>query len=84
MWAYGQHLRVERIDKRRQTQDSCIIASFRQQSRASTRETNLIDDELGYVGTIVGIYEVDYRVCKRVIYVGKYTKCLAYIISSLL
>lgn len=67
MWSYGQHLRVNRIDRNRRTQDSCIISSFRQQSRASARDTHLIEEELGYVGTIAGIYELGYRVCKRVI-----------------
>ena len=62
MWSYGQHLRVNRIDRNRQTQDSCIISSFRQQSHA-----NLIEEELGYVGTIAGIYELGYHVCKRII-----------------
>ena len=52
----------------RQTQDSCIISSFRQQSRASARDTHLIEAELGYVGIIVGIYELVYRVCKKVVY----------------
>ncbi|MCO5550033.1 hypothetical protein L7F22_003510 [Adiantum nelumboides] len=39
----------------------------RQQSRASARDTYLIEEELGYVGTIAGIYELDYRVYKRVV-----------------
>ena len=68
MWSYGQHLRVNRIDMERQTQDSCIISSFRQQLRASARDTHLIEAELGYVGIIVGIYELGYRVCKKVVY----------------
>ena len=56
----------------RQTQDSCIISSFRQQSRAiagaSAGDTHLIKVKLGYVGIIVGIYELGYRVCKKVVY----------------
>ncbi|MCO5548306.1 hypothetical protein L7F22_001763 [Adiantum nelumboides] len=66
MWSYG-HLRVNRIDRKRQTQDLCIISSFKQQSRASTQNTHLIEEELSYVGTIAGIYELGYRICKRVV-----------------
>ena len=51
-----------------QTQDSCIISSFRQQLHASTQDTHLIEAKLGYVGIIVGIYELGYRVCKKVVY----------------
>ena len=67
MWSYGQHLRVNRIDMQRQTQDSCIISSFRQQLCASARDTHLIEAELGYVGIIVGIFELGYCVCKKVV-----------------
>ena len=51
-----------------QTQDSCIISSFRQQSGASAQDTHLIEAELGYVGIIVHIYELGYCVCKKEIY----------------
>ncbi|MCO5572794.1 hypothetical protein L7F22_026553 [Adiantum nelumboides] len=67
MWSYGQHLRVNRIDQKRQTQDSCIISFFKQQSHASARDTHLIEEELRYVGTIAGIYELGYCICKRVV-----------------
>ena len=68
MWSYGQHLQVNRINMERQIQDSCIISSFRKQSRASAQNTHLIEMELGYVGIIVGIYELGYCVCKKVVY----------------
>ncbi|MCO5602957.1 hypothetical protein L7F22_057098, partial [Adiantum nelumboides] len=67
MWSYGQHLRVNRIDRKRQIQDSCIISSFKQQSRVSARDTHLIEEELGYVETIADIYELGYCICKRVV-----------------
>lgn len=66
MWVCGQHLRVKRIDDLRVTQGSCIVASFHQISRASDHDTNLIEDELGYVGDLEGIYEINYRVMKQV------------------
>ncbi|MCO5587311.1 hypothetical protein L7F22_041260 [Adiantum nelumboides] len=43
------------------------LLAFMQQSRASARDTYLIEEELGYVGTIAGIYELGYRVYKRVV-----------------
>ncbi|KAH7283177.1 hypothetical protein KP509_35G065000 [Ceratopteris richardii] len=46
--------------------DSSIVASFKQLSRATSKDTNLIDSELGYVGTIVGIYEISFRTFKQV------------------
>ncbi|MCO5567180.1 hypothetical protein L7F22_020868 [Adiantum nelumboides] len=67
MWAYGQHLRIKAIDVMRLTQDSSVVASFKQLSRASSRDTNLVDSELGYVGTVVGIYEISYWIFKQVI-----------------
>ncbi|MCO5595470.1 hypothetical protein L7F22_049513 [Adiantum nelumboides] len=67
MWSYGQHRRVNRIDRKHQTQDLCIISFFKQQSCASARDTHLIEEKLGYVGTIAGIYELGYRICKRVV-----------------
>ena len=66
MWAYGQHLRVKKIDDHRITQDSCIVASFQQLSRPSARDTNVVDDELGYVGDLEAIYEVNYHIMKQV------------------
>ena len=67
MWSYGQHLPVNRIDMEHHTQESCIISSFRQQPHASAQDTHLIEAELGYVGIIVGIYELSYHVCKKVV-----------------
>ncbi|MCO5612632.1 hypothetical protein L7F22_066901 [Adiantum nelumboides] len=67
MWAYGQHRWIKAIDIMRLTQDSSVVASFKQLSRASSRDTNLVDSEVGYVGTIVGIYEISYRIFKQVI-----------------
>jgi len=63
---HGQHLRVKEIDDHRITQDSCIVVSFQQLSHASARDTNLVDNELGYVGDLEGIYEVNYHIMKQV------------------
>ncbi len=67
MWAYGQHLRIQKLDDLRTTQDSCVVASFEQQSRASSKDFNLIENELGYTGVIQAIYEVNFRIMKQVI-----------------
>ena len=56
------------MDMERQTQDYCTISSFREQSRASACDTHLIEVDLGYVGIIVGIHELGYCVCKKVVY----------------
>ncbi len=66
MWAYGQHLRIQKLDDLHTTQESCVVASFEQQSRASSKDTNMIEDELGYTGVIQAIYEVNFRVFKQV------------------
>lgn len=67
MWAYGQHLRIQKLDDRRVTQDACVVATFEQQSSASAKGQNLVDNELGYTGTIQSIYEVNFRSFKQVI-----------------
>ena len=66
MWAYGKHLQVKKIDDFCITQDSCIVATFQQLLQASARDLNLVDDELGYVGELESIYEVNYRIMKQV------------------
>ena len=66
MWAYGQHLRIQKLDDLRSIEDSCVVASFEQQSRASNKNNNMIEDELGYAGVIQAIYEVNFRVLKQV------------------
>ncbi|MCO5598255.1 hypothetical protein L7F22_052347 [Adiantum nelumboides] len=62
----GCERKIKAIDVMRLTQDSSIVASFKQ-LRASSRDTNLVNSELCYVGTIVGIYEISYRIFKLVI-----------------
>jgi hypothetical protein len=55
MWAYGQHLRIQKLDD---LHTSCEVESFEQQSRASSKDNNMIEDELGYKGVIQAIYEL--------------------------
>lgn len=68
MWAYGNHYRIESIDNRRVTMDSVIVASFKQQSRASVRDANVIGDELTYIGVLEDILGVNYRIFKTIIF----------------
>jgi hypothetical protein len=66
MWAYEQDLDIHKLDDLRNTEDSCVVASFEQQSRASSKDTNMIEDKLGYTGVIQAIYEVNFHVFKQV------------------
>ena len=68
MWAYGQHFRVEHVDKHRATLDCGIMASFNQQSHASARDLNLLDGELDYVGKIQDILEVNLRSFRIIVF----------------
>eukprot|EP00249_Psilotum_nudum_P025168 c29400_g1_i1 orf=346-1032(-) len=68
MWAYGNHYHIEAIDQRRVTMDSVIVASFKQQSRASVRDANVVGDELTYIGILEDILGVNYRVFKTIIF----------------
>ena len=67
MWAYGQHFRVEHIDKHHDTLDCGLMASFNQQSCASARDLNLLDGELDYVGKFQDILEVNLRSFKIIV-----------------
>jgi hypothetical protein len=66
MWAYGRHLRIQKVDDLRTTQDSCVVTSFEQQSHASSKDINMIEDKLGYIGAIQAMYEVNFCVFKQV------------------
>lgn len=68
MWAYGNHYRIEAIDSRRVTMDSVLVASFKQQSRASVRDANVVGDELMYIGILEDILVVHYRVFKTILF----------------
>ena len=68
MWIDGSHFRIEKIDRTRMTQDCGIVASFKQQSRATVTDRNVIGDELMYVGKLQEIIEVDYRCFSTVLF----------------
>lgn len=46
MWAYGQHLRIEKKDKNRITFDYGVMVDLVQASCASTKDTNLIEEKI--------------------------------------
>ena len=62
LWSHGQHFQVEKIDKKRLTFDCGVMASFSQDSRASARDLNLINAELDYIGNIINILKVNFRI----------------------
>ena len=68
MWAYGRHYRVESVDVKRRSFDCGIMVDFKQSSRASSKDKNIIEGNLQYVGKIQEIIELDYRSFKCCIF----------------
>jgi hypothetical protein len=60
MWAYGRYYRVESIDVKRQPFDCGIMVDFKQSSLANSKDKNIIEGNLHYVGKIQEIIELDY------------------------
>ena len=46
MWAYGRHYHVERIDLKRCSFDCGVMVDFKQSSRASSKDKNIIEGNL--------------------------------------
>ena len=55
MWEYWEHLHLQNLNNLRITQDPCVVASFEQQSRTSSKDTNFIKDKLRYTGIVQSI-----------------------------
>jgi hypothetical protein len=55
MWEYGQHYRVESVNVKRQSFDFGIMVDFKQSNRVSSKDKNIIEGNLQYVGKIQGI-----------------------------
>ena len=68
MWAYGRHYNVERIDLKICSFDCGVMVDFKQSSRASSKDKNIIEGNLQYVGKIQEIIELDYRSFKCCIF----------------
>jgi hypothetical protein len=62
LWSHGRHFRVMNIDKKLLTSDCGVMACFSQDSRASARDVNVINADLDYVGNIVNILKVNFRI----------------------
>lgn len=52
MWSYGHHFRTKSTYYREQTRDCGMFVAFDQTSDASSSDTNQIEVQLDYVGTI--------------------------------
>jgi hypothetical protein len=72
MWAYGHHFRTEYVDEGHITRDCGVEVEFNQSSRASHRDENLIEGELGYIGKIQEIMQVDFSLFQCVIFCCKW------------
>lgn len=72
MWAYNQHFRIKKKDSNRMTFDYGVMLDFDQASRASTKDTNLIEGKIQYVGKIQEILQLDFRSFKCVLFKCKW------------
>ena len=68
MRAYGWHYRVEHVDVKRRSFDCGIMVEFKQYSQSSSKDKNIIEENLQYVGKIQEIIELDYRSFKCCIF----------------
>ena len=68
MWAYGQHFRIEKKDNNIKTFDYGVMVDFDQESHASTKDTNLIEGKIEYVGKIQEILQLNFRSFKCVVF----------------
>ena len=68
MWAYGRHYRVESIDVKRRSFDCGIMVDFKQSSQASSKDKNIIEGNVQYVGKIQEMIELNYRSFKCYIF----------------
>jgi hypothetical protein len=69
MWAYGIHYRV---DVKRRSFDCGIMVEFNQSSRSSSKDKNIIEGNIQYVGKIQEIIKLDYRSFKCCIFKCKW------------
>lgn len=60
MWAYGRHYRVDSVDVKREFFDCGIIVDFKQSNQSSSKDKNIVEGNLQYVGKIQEIIELDY------------------------
>ena len=60
MWAYGRHYHVESVDVKIRSSHCGIMVDFKQSSQASSKDKNIIEENLQYVGKIHEIIELDY------------------------
>ena len=58
----GRHFRVQKIDKNCVTSYFGVMAMFTQDSRAISKDLNVINVELDHVGNIINILKVQFRI----------------------
>jgi hypothetical protein len=60
MWAYGHHFRGESVNYWKQTCDCRVSFASDQTNCPSSRDTNAIEGQIDYVGSIQEIIELGY------------------------
>ena len=68
MWEHGWHYCVERIGVKRCPFDCDVMVYFKQPTRASSKDKNIIEGNLQYVAKIQEIIELDYLSLKCYIF----------------
>ena len=77
LWSFGRHFRVQRIDKKRQTCDSAIMASFQQEiQNGPTGDVQI--QNIQYCGRIQSIFEVDFRSFKMFLFHVQWFKAVTH------
>ena len=72
MWEYGHHYHVERVCVKKRSFDCGVMVDFKQSSRSSSKDKNIVEGNLQYVGKIKEIIELDYRSFKCCIFKCKW------------
>ena len=74
MWEYGWHYHVEIIYLKRLSFGCGVMVYFKQSIRASSKDKNIFEGNLQYVGKIEEIIELDYQSFKCCVF-----KCIWYV-----
>lgn len=74
MWAFGLRFRVASCERRLQTQDSGVTATFTRPWRSNARDRNVIEADVEYIGELQEIVELDYQRTCVVVFVCRWVK----------
>ena len=74
IWAFGYRFRVASYKKNLSTRDSGIAVTFSRPWRSSTRDRNLVEANVEYIGELEEIVELDYCQMRVVVFVCRWVK----------